>query len=73
MMAPSWVNDKVVITTLLTLFSLNAAFIDVITDALTVSQARRDPKYGSEDLNSYGYIWMSIGGIIGSLIAAFLT
>lgn len=52
---------------------MTGAFMDVIIDALMVQEARKDPKHGSQDLNSYSYIFMSTGGIIGSLLAAFMT
>lgn len=70
---PEYVMNKYVITGMLCLFAMNVAFTDVIIDALMVQEARKDPKYGSQDLNSYSYIWLAIGGIVGSLMAAYLT
>ena len=70
---PSWIESKYIITFFLTLYAVNVAFNDAIIDALMCMQARRDPINGSEDLNSYTWIWLSIGGIIGSISAGFLT
>ncbi|CDW84495.1 UNKNOWN [Stylonychia lemnae] len=66
-------NDKYTITICLTLYAINVAFNDSIIDALMVMQARRDPIHGSEDLNSYTWIWLAIGGMVGSLSAGYLT
>jgi len=49
------------------------AFMDTIVDALMVIQARRDPVYGSKELQTLGYICIGISGVVGALIAAFLT
>ena len=53
--------------------NLSIAFSDVIVDSLMVIQARRYPEDGSEDLNAFSWTCMSVGGIIGSVTAAFLT
>ena len=58
---------------MLFLSNFSIAFSDVIVDSLMVIQARRYPEDGSEDLNTFSWTWMSVGGLIGSLIAAFLT
>ena len=61
-------------TTWMLFFSnLSIAFSDVIVDSLMVIQARRHPEDGSEDLNTFSWTWMSVGGLAGSLIAAVLT
>lgn len=70
---PNGVNNKYIITACLTIFSINTAFLNVVIDALMVSQSRKDIKHGSQDLNSYAYSWMSVGGIAGTFLAAFLT
>lgn len=49
------------------------AFTDVVLDAYMVAQSRKDPLHGSEDLQSYSWTLLSIGGIMGSLFAAFFT
>lgn len=72
-LVPDLIYDKYIIALILTVFSMTGAFNDVIIDALMVQEARKDPKHGSQDLNSYSYLWMSTGGIVGSLLAAFFT
>ena len=60
-------------TWMLFLSNLSIAFSDVIVDSLMVIQARRYPEDGSEDLNTFSWTLMSIGGLVGSIAAAFLT
>jgi hypothetical protein len=49
------------------------AMSDVVLDSLMVVQSRLDPKYGSEDLQSWSWFSCSLGGIFGTLAAAVLT
>ena len=70
---PSWIQNKYIITFFLTIYASNVAFNDAIIDALMVMQARRDHKHGSEDLNSYSWLWLAVGGIVGSISAGYLT
>ncbi|KAF0717710.1 Aste57867_2140 [Aphanomyces stellatus] len=53
--------------------SATAAVSDVIIDALVVERARLDPKNGANDLQSLTWCMMSLGGIIGSLLAGPTT
>ena len=53
--------------------NLSIAFSDVIVDSLMVIQARRYPEDGGEELNSFSWTCMAIGGLIGSIAAAILT
>ena len=53
--------------------NLSIAFSDVIVDSLMVIQARRYPEDGSEDLNTFSWTFMSIGGFAGSIAAAVMT
>lgn len=53
--------------------NLSIAFSDVIVDSLMVIQARRFPEDGSEELTAFSWTYMAFGGLIGSVIAAFLT
>ncbi|CDW91088.1 UNKNOWN [Stylonychia lemnae] len=66
-------TDEVIVTALLALNSINMAFIDVVVDALVVQQSRKDFDEGSEDLQGLNWIFMGIGGIIGSVCSAFFT
>ena len=61
-----------VATICLFLQSLAIAFSDVIVDALMCIQARRY-KDGAEDLQTLSWSCLSIGGLAGSIAAAFLT
>ena len=58
---------------MLFLSNLSIAFSDVIVDSLMVIQARRYPESGSEDLNTFSWTCMSIGGFFGSFAAAVMT
>ena len=61
------------ITGLLFINSLFIAMTDVVIDAIMVAQSRRDPIHGSENLQSYSWIMLSIGGIFGSIMAGYFT
>jgi len=69
----TFLKSPKVITACLTLNGMAGAFVDVIIDALMVQQSRKDPIYGSEDLNSYSWLWLSVGGASGCFLAAYLT
>lgn len=53
--------------------SVNSAFLDVVVDAMMVSQSKSDSESGSEDLQGLSWALLSIGGIIGSIVSAFFT
>ncbi|KDO20616.1 hypothetical protein SPRG_12973 [Saprolegnia parasitica CBS 223.65] len=61
------------ITLLILLASLGTAVSDVIIDALVVEMSRLDPKNGANDLQSITWCMMSLGGIVGSLLAGPIT
>lgn len=46
--------------------------MDVIVDAIMVVQSRAFPENGSEDLQSYSWACLGLGGVVGSIIAAIL-
>jgi MFS family permease len=58
---------------LLMMNSLNTAFNDVVVDAIMVVQSRKDPENGSEDLQTFSWVMLGIGGIFGSIFSAFMT
>ena len=66
-------KDEQLATWMLFLSNLSIAFSDVIVDSLMVIQARKFPDSGAEDLNSFSWTCMSVGGFFGSIAAAFLT
>ena len=53
--------------------SLSIAAMDVIIDSLMVVQSRKDPELGSEELQSFSWVCLGFGGIVGSLVAGMLT
>ncbi|RHY27355.1 hypothetical protein DYB32_006847, partial [Aphanomyces invadans] len=53
--------------------SMTTAVSDVIIDALVVERARLDPTNGATDLQSLTWSMMSLGGILGSLLAGPTT
>lgn len=65
-------NNVTLATICLFMSSMAIAFSDVIVDALMVIQARRHPD-GAEDLQTMSWCSLSIGGLSGSIVAAFLT
>jgi MFS family permease len=58
---------------LLMLMNLSAAAMDVIADSIMVIQSRRFPEDGSEQLQSFSWNCLALGGIIASLAGGFLT
>jgi len=66
-------ENEIFITGLLIINSANTAFIDVVVDALMVTQSRNDQESGSEDLQTLSWILLAIGGIIGSIFSAYFT
>ena len=66
-------NDVTLVKYSLFLSNVGIAFSDVIVDSLMVIQARKDPEQGSEELSTFQWTFMAIGGLLGSVIAAVLT
>jgi len=58
---------------LLFVSNMSVAFSDVIVDSLMVIQSRKYPDGGSEELNAFSWTCFSIGGLLGSFMAAILT
>mmetsp|Transcript_18278 Transcript_18278/g.17402 ORF Transcript_18278/g.17402 Transcript_18278/m.17402 type:complete len:254 (+) Transcript_18278:399-1160(+) len=66
-------TDIYYIVIMLFLNTLAQAFVDVVVDALMVAQARKDPEKGSDELQSFAWALLAIGGILGSLMSAYFT
>jgi predicted MFS family arabinose efflux permease len=58
---------------MLTMCNMSAAAMDVIADSIMVVQSRRFPEDGSEELQTYSWSCLGLGGIVGSITAAMLT
>ena len=55
------------------LSNLSVAFSDVIVDSLMVIQARKFPAKGADELSTFSWTCLAMGGLSGSVIAAFIT
>lgn len=53
--------------------SFAGAVMDVVVDGLMVVQQRRDPISGSEDLQTFSWAMVGLGGVLGSLFGGYLT
>lgn len=60
-------------TVMLVLSNLSVAAMDVIVDSIMIVQSRAYPDDGSEELQSFSWACLGMGGVVGSLAAAFLT
>ena len=61
------------ITLFCVLSSMSSAVMDVVVDGLMVMMARKDPNFGSEDLQTYSWDMYGFGGVVGSLIGGEIT
>lgn len=75
MAAMSWYCKENLKLALFCLFMSNfaTAFSDVCVDSLMVIQSRRYPEKGADELNSFSWTCLALGGLVGSLLAAVLT
>lgn len=48
------------------------AVMDVVVDGLMVINSRKDPNFGSEELQSYSWGFYGLGGIVGCTLSAIL-
>lgn len=46
--------------------------MDVVIDGMMVINSRIDPEAGSEDLQTWSWGWMGVGGTLGNLLAGIL-
>jgi hypothetical protein len=54
-------------------YSVGGAFMEVVCQGMLVVECRKDPKYGSEDLQTFAWIWYGVGGTVGCFTAGILT
>ena len=48
------------------------AVMNVVVDGLMVINARKDPNFGSEELQAYSWAFYGLGGIFGCILSAIL-
>lgn len=60
-----WLKGQATVVVVLTLFELSEAVADVLADALMVQEARKDPESGSSSLQSFCWIVLALGGLVG--------
>ena len=53
--------------------NLASAFMDVVVDGLMVMQARRDTANGSQNLQTFSWQLLGLGGIIGGVAGGVIT
>lgn len=66
-------STAVAVTSLLFVTNLATAVSDVVIDARVVEMSRLDPVNGANDLQSLSWSMMSMGGIVGSILAGPAT
>ena len=71
--ASAIVYDPVTMVVIMTMNSVAGAFMDVIVDALSVMQAKRDPKMGTQELQSFSWTLNGVASIFGGFSGAYLT
>jgi hypothetical protein len=49
--------------------SFAMCWLDTIVDGLVVIEQRKDPQHGSQDIQVFSYICLTLGGIIPNLVA----
>lgn len=67
------IENVVFFVSMLTLKALSGAVMDVVVDGLMVVQSRNDPETGSEDLQTFCWAMVGVGGVVGSLAGGYLT
>ena len=53
--------------------SLCGAFLDVVIDGITCVEQRKDLKYGSQDLNTWAWVFQGLGAIVGAGLGGLIA
>ena len=56
-----------------TVIFFTGAVMDVVVDGLMVCQSRLNKENGSEELQTYSWALVGLGGVIGGLLGGYLT
>ena len=65
------IQNKYVALTCLIVYNIFQAIADVVTDAIMVIWARKDPVYGSSDLQMLHVVCVGMGGVFASILSSF--
>ena len=66
-------ESPVVVCALGFFMNLASAFMDVVVDGLMVMQSRKDQESGSQDLQTYSWQLLGLGGMIGGVAGGLIT
>lgn len=66
-------EDPLVIAVLLAFTSFSEAFVNAVSQAMMVLQARRDPTYGQQDFATKMVIFTAAGGAVGCVYAGIMS
>ena len=55
-----------------TVYSIGGAFMEVVCQGMMVVECRKDPKYGSEDLQTFAWCMYGIGGTFACFMQGWL-
>ena len=65
-------KDASAIMILAMINSGSGAVMDVVVDGLMVIMSRKDPSFGSEDLQTYSWLNYGFGGVTGCLVGGLI-
>jgi len=67
------IESETIVAFILFMTIMSIAFNDVIVNALMVTEAKKDPENGSQELQTFAWASLSFAMMIGSVIAALET
>ena len=66
-------EDPLTVALCLMVANISLAFMMVVSEAIMVTQCRRDTAYGSQDFVSLNFLCKGIGGITGCIVGGIIT